>query len=439
MPGLAMHNFRGFEKTSIFLHDVNFFVGENSTGKTSVLSAIEILSSAKFFFTGELASDYCDLSFFEDVTDSSNKTFSLGFFLESFQKKRTGFPDAVAFHFENKSGLASPTKIFYIANGYLIKANFHQEKVVISVEDFEKLPETPLQALEKLMWGRISTLHIGKKIGSYTYLYKKLPMPTPIIAAMNVLALEKIKREEEDPILKPRLNCSLFPDIYWGAPIRAKPEAVNYKSTKSYTPEGLHVPNIIRQVYGAQKHAGLEQKVTKQTNAFGSDSHLFNSIGVKEYGDDSSAPFEIRININNKNHKLSNVGYGVSQALPLLIQISSAENGEGFIVQQPEVHLHPRAQAAFGDFFFEMAKERGHCFLIETHSDFLIDRFRLSLYKSDASKKPTSQIIFFEKTKSGDNKLTTIPISQDGLLPNEVPAEYKEFFYKEEFEMLEIR
>lgn len=440
MPGLAMHNFRGFHKTSIFFSDVNFFVGENSTGKTSVLSAMEILSDPMFFYTGALSSSYCDLSIYEDAAtqNGDNKSFSLGYYRAGYMKNKSGWPDAVAFHFINERGLVKTSKIQYLANGYLVHVAFHKDKVTATVSDIKDLPAKPLDALEDLMWGR-STAISGERVGRFTYLYKKLPMPSPMITAMNVLAIEKIKRNEDDPFARTRVNASLFPDVFWGAPIRAKPEPVNAKISNIYTPEGSHIPSIIRRVYGEQNDPILEERVASDVRKFGKNSHLFDDISVKEYGTDHAAPFEVRVNFNDDEHKLSNVGYGVSQALPMLIEVASARDDQYFVIQQPEVHLHPRAQAAFGDFFFEMAQKREHSFFIETHSDFLIDRFRLQLKRSLRKKKPSAQIIFFKKSDSGGNSLIRIPISSSGMLPDNTPPEYKDFFYKEEFEMLEIR
>lgn len=440
MPGLAMHNFRGFERTSIFFSDVNFFVGENSTGKTSVLSVMEILSSPEFFYSGELSSAYCDLSAFEDnlTQNSSSKTFSLGYYRNAYLKSKYGSPNAVAFHFDNDNGLARIAKIAYIANGYLITGIFKKDRVVVQVNHAELISPKPIDALEKLMWGRPSSLK-GEHVGNFTYFHKRLPTPSPIIAAMNVLAIEKIKKAEEDPNARIRINASLFPDLHWGAPIRAKPESVNARITRIYSPDGGHVPSIIRRAFGAQNDPQLEERITGYIKTFGKDSHLFDEVLVKEYGTDHSAPFEVRIGFDSGEHKLSNVGYGVSQALPVLVEVAAARNEENFVIQQPEVHLHPRAQAAFGDFFFDIAQKRGHTFYIETHSDFLIDRFRLQLNKSRSAKKPTTQIIFFKKNNSNGNTLHPIPIGSNGTFPEEMPSDYKDFFYKEEFGLLGIR
>ena len=51
MPTIYLNNFRGFKKSYLTLTDVNFLVGENSTGKTSILKLIKLLSDPRFWFT----------------------------------------------------------------------------------------------------------------------------------------------------------------------------------------------------------------------------------------------------------------------------------------------------------------------------------------------------------------------------------------------------
>lgn len=440
MPGIAMHNFRGFDKTKIFFSDVNFFIGENSTGKTSVLSAIEILSNPRFFFSGELSSEYCDFSAFDDsVSDMDPKSkFSLGYYRSNYLTTKTGFPDVAAFHFINKNGLSWLSTLYYLANGFLVKANFKQDRVILNVYHAKIESQKPVDALEKLMWGIPNKL-AGETVGRFSYLYKSLPMPSPIIVAMNILALEKIKKEDADPIARARINTSLFPDLRWGAPIRARPDRVSSRVSRTYSPEGDHIPSIIRRAYGEQKDLELKERIFTHVQTFGKESHLFDDLNVKEYGIGHSAPFEVRVKFEKIEHKLENVGYGVSQAIPVLVEVAASKKAEVFVIQQPEVHLHPRAQAAFGDFFFEMATQRSHKFFIETHSDFLIDRFRLNLNQSRARKKPTAQLLFFSKNLKNKNSVENIKISNNGSFSEKLPEKYKTFFFKEELSLLGIR
>jgi predicted ATPase len=166
----------------------------------------------------------------------------------------------------------------------------------------------------------------------------------------------------------------------------------------------------------------------------GETSGLFDSIQIKNFGEGAAAPFEVDIVLDGKEFSLDNVGYGVSQSLPVFVEIIARKKGTWFAIQQPEVHLHPRAQAALGDVIFETALKERKRFLIETHSDFTIDRFRMN-YQGKANNVPDGQIIFFER-KNKRNIATPIKIGSEGQLPVEQPEGYRNFFINEGLRLL---
>jgi predicted ATPase len=75
---------------------------------------------------------------------------------------------------------------------------------------------------------------------------------------------------------------------------------------------------------------------------------------------------------------LSDVGFGVSQVLPVLVQGLLMRRGGIYLVQQPEIHLHPDAQAGLADFFIYLACH-GVITVVETHSEHLLLRLRRRL------------------------------------------------------------
>jgi predicted ATPase len=75
---------------------------------------------------------------------------------------------------------------------------------------------------------------------------------------------------------------------------------------------------------------------------------------------------------------LADVGFGVSQVLPVLVQGLLARPGGVYLVQQPEIHLHPDAQAGLADFFIYLASH-GVITIVETHSEYLLLRIRRRL------------------------------------------------------------
>ncbi len=123
---------------------------------------------------------------------------------------------------------------------------------------------------------------------------------------------------------------------------------------------------------------------------FGDASGLFHGLDVKRLGRQESSPFQILIKIAGPAFNLVDVGYGVSQALPIVVDLLQGKKGQMFLVQQPEVHLHPRAQAELGTLLGQLAKADKKRIIVETHSDYLIDRVRMDVRDGKILRLKTS-------------------------------------------------
>ena len=77
----------------------------------------------------------------------------------------------------------------------------------------------------------------------------------------------------------------------------------------------------------------------------------------------------------NEAVTIADVGFGVSQLLPILVLGLRAENSSLLLLEQPEIHLHPRLQANLADFLLTLA-DQGQRIIVETHSDHFINRLR---------------------------------------------------------------
>ena len=164
---------------------------------------------------------------------------------------------------------------------------------------------------------------------------------------------------------------------------------------------------------------------------------MFDKIEVKVLGDEQTAPLEIRVFFGENNVKISNVGYGVSQILPLIIEVLAKQKDMWYAIQQPEIHLHPRGQAAFGELIYDTQKSDNKTFIIETHSDYIVDRFRLCVNKNKEETADEFQVLFFERTNDG-NQVTPIKIQSNGKYADNQPKSFQEFFIKEQLELIKI-
>jgi predicted ATPase len=126
----------------------------------------------------------------------------------------------------------------------------------------------------------------------------------------------------------------------------------------------------------------------------------------------------IKANGVDKQLDLTNVGVGVSQVLPILVMSLISEPGSILLFEQPELHLHPRVQSLLADFFLSLSKTGRQC-IVETHSEYLINRLRLRVCESGWESKLKDQIgIYFVEIDRGISRFTPVQINDYGAIPD---------------------
>jgi len=225
-------------------------------------------------------------------------------------------------------------------------------------------------------------------------------------------------------------------DAVWIAPIRTKPRRTYDGTKKAFSSEGDHTPYLLKKHLSTQASA---KRFRDLISELGRDSHLFEDIKIRRFGRSDASPFEVQVKLGGLALSISNVGYGVSQILPILVEVVTRPASTLFHIQQPEVHLHPRAQAALGNLLYLMAREEQKSFVIETHSDFLIDRYRDAMRSEQESsnKQVDTSVVFFTRKKAR-NIARELCFSSKGEYPEDQPKEFREFFIQEQMRSLGI-
>lgn len=215
------------------------------------------------------------------------------------------------------------------------------------------------------------------------------------------------------------------------SPLRTRPRRTYDELNDEFKPEGDHVPLILARLLAArQKEPGPEIAALMK---YGQASGLFEKIDVKRLGKQPSDPFQVRIKMKGPDANVVDVGYGVSQALPIVMESITAPDREMLLIQQPEVHLHPKAQAALGTFFAELVASSKKQFVIETHSDYLVDRIRIAV--ADKLIKPDQVQLLYLERQGLDIKIHQMELDEYGNISN-APAGYRKFFLQEELKLM---
>jgi hypothetical protein len=124
---------------------------------------------------------------------------------------------------------------------------------------------------------------------------------------------------------------------------------------------------------------------------------------------------------------IADVGFGVSQALPMVVALSVARPGQIVYIEQPETHLHPRAQVALAD-LLARAVRRGVQVVIETHSELLL----LSIQRLVASGELAPDVIalhWFQRDDEGVTRVTPAELDKDGAF-GEWPVDFADVSVK---------
>jgi len=219
------------------------------------------------------------------------------------------------------------------------------------------------------------------------------------------------------------------------APTRSRPRRTYDPTRTAPDAEGDYVPTHLAWLSLHEPDAWKNLKY--RLEEFGSAAGLFDEIRVRRFGRTASDPFQLQVRKFDQRtkgpiHSLADMGYGVSQILPLAAELLRDDSPQTLLIQQPEVHLHPSAQAALGTLLCEVAADgrRGRRLIVETHSDFIIDRVRMSVRDQVGGLRPEDvSIVYFERN-GHDVVIHNLRVDKKGSL-RDAPPSYRQFFLKE--------
>ena len=116
---------------------------------------------------------------------------------------------------------------------------------------------------------------------------------------------------------------------------------------------------------------------------------------------------------------ITDVGFGVSQILPVLVLCYYVPRGSIIILEQPEIHLHPSVQAGLADVFIDAVKTRKIQILLESHSEHLLRRLQRRVAEEGISNEDAA--LYFCDISGGISELTSLNLDIFGNITNWPP------------------
>jgi len=430
---LQIQNFKGWSDTGpLKLAPITVFFGTNSSGKSSIGQFLMMLKQtaeshdrSRVLHPGDTKSAV-DLGTIEDLVFRHELDRKLEFSLrskeataiairdmlsdESFQGKEFAFDCRI--RFENGKGPKAVCERFEYQLG---NENSGKACSIAIREDQEERGKYRLET---------SPFNAVRKPG------RAWPLPSPsrffgFPDALNVHYQNTSDLEE----LSLRLQRILGSIAYLG-PLREEPK--RFYAWAGENPEDVGTRG---ERWVSAFLAASDRKISRGFRKRGvsfehliaawlKDLGLIHSFSIRPIAK-GSREYRVKVRVAEKSPEvfIPDVGFGVSQVLPVLVQSFYAPANSTVIIEQPELHLHPAIQQNLADLFIGAARaredgaDRNVQFLIESHSEHFLRRLQRRIAEEHVSAEDVAVYFCDQQTSSG-NSITPLELDEFGNIHN---------------------
>jgi hypothetical protein len=434
---LGASNYRAFDDVEIALRPINFIFGPNNSGKSALLSVLSLLSqtlrsndpTVPLLLNGPLE----ELGTFDDVVYRNlvDNDIKLRVDFEVSRRLRSVMSEP--------SRSATPKR----ANGYRWDGTFSYRKTRKQIiqsqsaisrivdDDDEVTPifetataqNSSIQRLQRILIG--SDYYLGGSHKGRISTEHFLPTPGSMYRILDSRAarIPEERREAMYTILDEIFEANytlqdLLSNIEFVGPWRNRaertylfsgehPGSVGYSGEKS-------IDVLVADELSRRKQA---DKLSSRLSAWLTSSGLANNLIVQPL---TGRHYEIHVthSISGESENIADVGFGISQVLPIAIAALSAKPDSVLVMQQPELHLHPAAQFALGDLFAQ-TKNNNVQTIIETHSEHMLLRILLLVAQKRISAEDVA--VYYVHPVKDRKAIVSIGINDQGKFTSPWP------------------
>jgi len=412
-------NYRAFKDLDVDLSKINLFFGPNNSGKSSILSLISVLSqtlnSSDHSVPLLLRGSKEDLGTYGDMVHNHNTDdeITMGIQIKPFEKETQKILKMGKKPFnaiiELKYGFR-PIRHEIVLNQIVL--DIPSEDVKLKIEKSKSYSSTNYYLTKLKIKENESDKHIKVDFLSHflPHLYSNIFESSkirykflnfPFIFSREIKDVEFIGAFREPP-----KRTYMFSGENPGNVGTHGERAIDLMLI-DYFKQGKEKKQIVNLISKWFKKCEISERININTI---SDRH--QEITLSQISNDSYS--------SDKQENLVDVGYGCSQVLPILVAGYSLSEGKILMVQEPEIHLHPKAQAELGTFFYDLAKKDVQS-IIETHSEHLLLRLQAHIADKKSGLSPDDIRIYYVKVKDGERKIERLNLKENGFFADEWP------------------
>ena len=217
---------------------------------------------------------------------------------------------------------------------------------------------------------------------------------------------------------------SQFSHVYYLGPARVKPQRRYHWEGTHPQDTGLWGDKTIDALLSArvlqlkipdkEDAVPIEEQISKWLH----EMDLAHSFSLRLSPNGDGRDYEVRIKKDSVSPEVTlvDMGYGLSQFLPVLVLCYYAPEGSTLILEQPGIHLHPKVQSQLADLLIEVVTERNLQVLVESHSEHLLNRLQRRIAEEQISVDKTA--LYFCRNRGSVSTCERLEMDEFGNISN---------------------
>lgn len=419
---LRFQNFKSWRDTGeMRIAPLTGFFGTNSSGKTSILQFLLMLKQTAesndrtqvLNFGNERT--YVDLGTAKNLLHNQQIPNRLEFSLAWDRGDRLPYIAVSVEHLQNTGNRSITHQSVQVSQmQFAAIVEFDDEHIAVA----QMIYSDPAGA------GELFQICLQKQGNDYVLEGSGIASELPKVAVMgSPLKVYGFPSEALSGLIWRGIDSSFehcFANIYYLGPVRDYPK--RFYSWSGETPHdvGRYGENTIAALLSARKQdPEIEAKI----------AHWLKFMGlIKDFKLDLIAPEQrlyqasVRIAPGGTYVPLTDVGFGMSQILPVLVLCYYVPQGSTIIFEQPEIHLHPSAQQKLADVFIDVIKTRDLQIILESHSEHLLHRLQRRMAENGLNPSgfnaEDAALYFCEMGDDGASQISQLEVDPFGNITN---------------------
>ncbi len=396
--------------------------GTNSSGKTSILQSLLLLKQTvqspdrtQPLFFGDETESLAYLGTFQDLLHGHDITASLDIRLQWTLPKRLSVKDPAVANTE----LFSDDKL-----GFETKVSIDNKRLGVKLVSY-RFAGHEFQLQQK---DSPSKYRLASKGGAFSFKRTRgrqwdLPAPVKCYGFPDQV---RFYYKNADFLADLQLAFeTLFRKTYYLGPLREYPQRQYTWAGADPADMGWRGERVVDALLAARQRnltisrgrgrerMHLEAYVATWLKELG----LIHSFSIERIAEGSNL-YQVRVQKSPTSAKvlITDVGFGVSQILPVLVLCFYVPEGSTILLEQPEIHLHPAVQAGLADVFIDAIKKRNVQIIFESHSEHLLQRLQRRIAEGDI---PSQQVRpYFCDVQNGQTQLVPLHLDLLGHIDN---------------------